>query len=235
MATPEHTPLGRGYENSLVYFHHVNDAWSFVAWSEKQCLGKDIIDLWTGDTPAHGLNNSRNCSQENQTGWDRCTYEDQLFADRVYQTIRPDPKPFFVFWAPRVAHSPLEVPEQQLSHFSFINDSARRYYHAMVYWVDEAIGNVTKQLKASGQWESTLLVLHADNGGPIYYSGCCGGNNHPLKGGKLSNWDGGIRSSAFVSGGLLPSSVRGTKLTGLMAGWDWYYRCLTSLRSTTMI
>ena len=29
MATYEHTPLGRGYQESLVYFHHVNDAWNF--------------------------------------------------------------------------------------------------------------------------------------------------------------------------------------------------------------
>ena len=25
MATPEHTPLGRGFESSLCYFHHAND------------------------------------------------------------------------------------------------------------------------------------------------------------------------------------------------------------------
>ena len=30
MATPQHTPLGRGYQKSLVYFHHVNDAWNMV-------------------------------------------------------------------------------------------------------------------------------------------------------------------------------------------------------------
>ena len=39
----------------------------------------DIVDLWEGDRPAlsRGLNNTRNCSQANQTG---CVYEDQLFA-----------------------------------------------------------------------------------------------------------------------------------------------------------
>ena len=107
----------------------MNDAWSFVAWSEKSCLGREIIDLWEDNAPAYGLNNSRNCSQANQSG---CVYEDQLFADRVMAAIRPDPKPFFVFWAPRVVHSPLEVPQKQLDHFGFIDDGARRVYHAMV-------------------------------------------------------------------------------------------------------
>ena len=27
MATPQHIPRGRGYQHSLVYYHHVNDAW----------------------------------------------------------------------------------------------------------------------------------------------------------------------------------------------------------------
>ena len=28
MATPRHTPLGRGYDSSLGYFHHSNDYYS---------------------------------------------------------------------------------------------------------------------------------------------------------------------------------------------------------------
>jgi len=94
----------------------------------------------------------------------------------------------------------------------------RRFYHAMVYFVDEAIGNVTKKLKTEGLWDNTLIVLHADNGGPIVQ----GANNYPLKGGKFSNWEGGVRVNAFVSGGLLPKAVRGTKQEALIAGWDWY-------------
>ena len=29
MATPDHTPLGRGYDQSLIYFHHANDYWTY--------------------------------------------------------------------------------------------------------------------------------------------------------------------------------------------------------------
>jgi hypothetical protein len=38
----------------------------------------------------------------------------------------------------------------------------------------------------------------------------------------MSNWDGGVRANAFVSGGFLPHKVRGTKYAGLIAIWDWY-------------
>jgi arylsulfatase B len=163
MATELHTPRGRGYQNSLVYYHHVNDAWTMVAWSEKQCMGVDVVDLWKDNAPAHGLNNSRSCSQDNQSG---CVYEDQLFSDRVLQAIREPNNtsaPFFIFWAPRIVHSPLQVPQLQLDQFSFIDDKARSIYHAMVYYIDEAIGNVTAELKGSGKWQNTLIVAHADN------------------------------------------------------------------------
>ena len=104
MATPEHTPRGRGYDHSLVYYHHTNDAWTMVAWSEKQCSGMDVTDLWMDEGPAHGLNNSRSCSQTNQTPG--CVYEDKLFTDRVMTAIQQQPsssskgssKPFFVLW-----------------------------------------------------------------------------------------------------------------------------------------
>ena len=31
MATIDHTPRGRGYEQSLIYFHHANDYWQYTA------------------------------------------------------------------------------------------------------------------------------------------------------------------------------------------------------------
>merc|ERR1740121_1141039 len=71
-------------------------------------------------------------------------------------------------------------------------------------------------------FNNTLIVFTSDNGGPIYRKGSVGANNFPLKGGKASNWEGGIRVNALASGGFLPPKVRGTKQEGLMAGWDWY-------------
>ncbi len=49
-----------------------------------------------------------------------------------------------------------------------------------------------------------------------------GGNNYPLRGGKYSQFEGGIRSTAFVSGGFLPEAVRGTQQSGMISIADWY-------------
>jgi len=116
----------------------------------------------------------------------------------------------------------LQVPQAFLDKFSFIDKDARRLYAAMVNHLDTSIGKVVDALKAKGLWDNLLLTFSSDNGGPIYGNGSAGANNYPLRGGKVSNWEGGVRVNAFASGGLIPTAQRGTKRTGLTAGWDWY-------------
>ena len=49
-----------------------------------------------------------------------------------------------------------------------------------------------------------------------------GSNNWPLRGGKYSKFEGGIRANSFASGGYLPAVVRGTVNKGIMHVADWY-------------
>jgi hypothetical protein len=61
-----------------------------------------------------------------------------------------------------------------------------------------------------------------DNGGNLGGSG----NNLPLRGGKFTFWEGGVRSLGFVTGGAaaLPSAVRGQSFDGIMHAADWWVR-----------
>ncbi len=232
MATPDHTPAGRGYDSGLGYYHHSNDYWTF-----KDTDGKpkaSMKDLWNFEPnvtdypgrPAKAKLNSPTCTQDHQKpttaeeldDW-VCVYEDTIFEERVKTTIRnhnPE-KPLFMFWATHIVHGPLQVPDEQFAKFSFIDNVGRQKYHSMVNFIDGAIGRVVDKLKDKGMYDNTLVVFTSDNGGPLP-----GANNYPLKGGKFSNWEGGIRSAAFVSGGFLPDSVRGTISDGLVGAWDWY-------------
>ena len=192
-----------------------------------------MTDLWADSAPAWGRNNSPACSQAAQEG---CVYEDALFTEFAIAEIEAhDPStPLYLYYAPHAVHDPLEVPTAYLEKFLFINNTARRNYAAMTHYVDEAIGNVTRALQAAGLWETTLLVISSDNGGPVYCGGpnwsCVhgdtalsgGANNHPLRGGKVSNWEGGVRVNALVSGGLVPPARRGAVEEGLIGVEDWY-------------
>jgi len=73
-------------------------------------------------------------------------------------------------------------------------------------------------LKRRGMWENTLLVYSPDNGG---YQGQ-GGDDTPLRGGKFSDFEGGVRVASFAAGGLIPKSMHGNSVSGLISIADWY-------------
>ena len=60
----------------------------------------------------------------------------------------------------------------------------------------------------------------ADNGGrPRPRSA---GNNWPLRGGKNTLWEGGIRGVGFVHSPLIPYEIRGSSNYGLIHVSDWF-------------
>ena len=206
IATLDHTPKGRGFNSSFGYFDHNNDYYTETTLPCRR--HGPMIDLWDFDHPAN---------TSNGTG-----YEEHLFAMRVMDIVNNhDPStPLFLYYAPHVVHAPLQVPDNYLNKFSFIDDHDRQYYHAMVNYLDDVVGNLTAALQKRGMWDNLLFVTISDNGGSLLPGG--GANNYPLKGGKGSDWQGGIRVNAFVSGGFLPQAMHGKKTDGYIHLADWY-------------
>eukprot|EP01084_Bolivina_argentea_P254030 426953_1 len=231
----EQLPHGRGYDTSFGYLNHQNDYWN-ESLSEKNnnlCDDQQVVDLWETSHPANTSNN---------TG----IYEEFLFAQHVYKHIddaanNPD-VPFFIFYASHISHNPNEVPKQYLTNWDNDEDvcsqipwevypgfdtSVPSNYHcrsitqSQVNLLDIIIGNITSKLKTNGQWNNTLIVFSADNGGPEYLNAAAS-NNFPLRGGKKVPFEGGIRVNAFVSGGFLPESRRGKIEHGILHITDWY-------------
>ena len=143
MATPDHTPEGRGYHTGMNYFHHDNDYWSMAYQLKCNVSGKvsNMIDLWrkppsaTGE-PAHGYNNT--CTTMNPAGGCPSTcvpgadgdrwwggYEDSLLEQQLLRMLdRHQPEvPLFVFWAPHIAHAPLQAPQHFIDLFDFMEPS----------------------------------------------------------------------------------------------------------------
>ena len=205
MAIPDHTPKGRGFDTSIGYFHHEND---YFSETEGECNGTPTVDLWNTDKPAMGMNGTN--------------YEECLFKECVLEVINNhDPStPLFVYYAPHIVHMPYEVPKAYLMKFCFIDDKLRRVYHTMVKYLDDNVGEILDALNKKGLWDNLLFITSSDNGGPV--STNHGGNNYPLKGGKHTDWQGGVRVNAFVSGGYLPEQMRGQKTEGYIHIADWY-------------
>ena len=101
------------------------------------------------------------------------------------------------------------------SHDLDVSNPARRTYCAMVTAMDEAIGNISSALKATGQDKNTLIIFTTDNGGQTLN----GGNNFPLRGNKATLWEGGTRGAAFIHGSML--AARGEVSSALVHVTDW--------------
>jgi arylsulfatase I/J len=121
----------------------------------------------------------------------------------------------FLFVAWQNNHPPLQVPEIYVQQQR--TKALQTKINGMTTFMDEAIGNVTDKLKERGMWNNTLIIFSGDNGGYLNN----GGNNTPFRGAKFSDFEGGTRVPAFVSGGLLSSSLRGKSTSELIHIADW--------------
>lgn len=255
MATPKHTPKGRGYDSSLGYFEHKNDFWTQLCYQSACChnfnskQGKNVLNHWEGPIPEefHGLNITDLWDTDKPAAnFNGTDYEEFIFIQRMQNIIDShDPSdPLFLFYAPHIAHCPLQVPQNYLDRLDFIEDdtdmckaqtpnilppsevppppfSCRRQYRAMVALLDDIIGNLTKSLRDRGMWDDLLVVFTSDNGGPVQLEES-GATNFPLRGGKYSDFEGGVRATAFVSGGYLPTNLRGVVRSQPIHIADWY-------------
>lgn len=101
--------------------------------------------------------------------------------------------PFFLYLAYNAPHSPLEAKEEDMEPYQFIKDGKRRKYAGMMAAVDRGVGNLVDALEVAGEFDNTLIIFTSDNGGKT----SLGASNHPLKKGKGSVSEGGIRVPMF--------------------------------------
>jgi len=191
----EYTPTYRGFDSFYGFYNYGGDHYTHKF--------SGALDFRDNKEPVKNLDG---------------TYGTFAFAERAKKVIEShnSSNPLFLYVAFQNAHEPVQSPKQYTDKHSFIKDITRRTYAGMVNIMDEAIGNITEAMKDSGLWEDTLMVFTTDNGGfPL-----SGGYNWPLRGGKFTLWEGGVRGVSFVHGNMLRK--KGVKCKELMHVTDWY-------------
>jgi arylsulfatase A-like enzyme len=87
-------------------------------------------------------------------------------------------------------HVPLFVSDK------FAGKSARGLYGDVIMEIDWSVGRIMEKLRELGLDERTLVVFTSDNGPWLGY-GIDGGSAGPLREGKGSTWEGGVRVPAI--------------------------------------
>ncbi len=111
----------------------------------------------------------------------------QRFTQSAVQFIEQNRNgPFFLYLPYTAPHVPLKASA------AFRGTSSRGLYGDVVQELDWGVGQVLDSLKRLGIDQNTLVIFTSDNG-PWREYGIDGGSAGPLRGGKKTAWEGGVR------------------------------------------
>jgi arylsulfatase A-like enzyme len=116
-------------------------------------------------------------------------------VEYVTRAARSD-RPYFLMLTPNAAHTPLMATQKYYDRFPQIADDRMRTYAAMISALDDMVGEVLDAVDASGEADNTIVFFLTDNGCAAYIPGIC--SCEPLRGGKLSHYEGGVRVPMMV-------------------------------------
>lgn len=193
---PKYLPINRGFDTSSGFLNGGEDHMT----QKRACA----VDFWKNDDvdPRNGT-------------YDAYHYRNDL-TDIFNNHDTQDP--FFLYLPLHNVHDPIEAPQEWLDVYPANSTcDKRRTYQAMVSVADNVTGHVVELLKKKAMWDNTLMVVSADNGGAP-----CEGSNYPLKGSKMTFFEGGVRALAFAGGGLIPDNMKGKSTDGFIHIADWY-------------
>lgn len=114
---------------------------------------------------------------------------DKIAREAAAWIVAHKDEPFFAYVPFSAPHAPIQAPREYVERFAHVEDPEQRVYYAMVAALDDAVGEILRALDTAGVADDTLVVFLSDNGAASY-TGIV--DNAPLKGGKLTNFEGGV-------------------------------------------
>jgi arylsulfatase A-like enzyme len=146
----------------------------------------------------------------------------------IAQAQQPNAKPMLMYFAHQEVHIPLMPPIDPSIDAVCANVTVtenRNRLCRMAVELDRNVGTFVEELKAARMWDDTLLWVTTDNGGMAAFQPAwpaSASSNYPLRAGKTTLFEGGVKGVGFVQGGrnVLPHAARGTAYGGLMHAVD---------------
>jgi uncharacterized sulfatase len=121
-------------------------------------------------------------------------------------------RPFFLYLAHSLPHIPLARSAE------FVGHSSAGMYGDVIEELDWSVGAVLDAVRAAGLERQTLVLFTSDNGPWLPFREH-GGSAGPLRQGKGTTWEGGVRTPALF---WWPGSIRPGIVTGIGSGLDLF-------------
>ncbi|MRG86586.1 LTA synthase family protein [Salinibacillus xinjiangensis] len=104
-----------------------------------------------------------NVNKENTIGWG---LNDKSFFDQSIKYLESMPKPFYSKFITLTNHHPFELDEKNANIDQFDSNSRTlNQYFPTVRYTDEAVKQFFEQLKESGLYEDSIIILYGDHYG----------------------------------------------------------------------
>lgn len=186
-------PINRGFDYQYGFY----EAYSLYM---RDTSHKDIINQRHKDFSdpfVWGKGRSGNCAiRKNHDVIEEEFYLTDRIAEEANDFIdRNKEKPFFLYVPFLAPHTPFQATKEYFDKLSHIEDRNKRVYNAMIWQLDDAVGSIMNHLESNGLMENTIVFFLSDNGGATYTEAT---DNAPLKGGKFTNFEGGLNVPFMV-------------------------------------
>jgi arylsulfatase A-like enzyme len=199
-------PLDRGFDTfygvlagATTYLQQVGPGDLHVKTAEDDRINRKSLPLFDGRTKV-----------------DPEGYLTDVFTDKAISFIgKPGSAPFFLYLAYTTPHAPLQASAAYMARVPAGGSDFQRVYHGMMLALDDGVGKLVAHLKATGQFDNTIIFFLSDNGCPSYVGGAC--SNAPHSGWKGYPWDGGIRVPYLMS---WPARIKPAVSTDIVSTLD---------------
>ncbi len=190
---PAYLPTQRGFDHQYGLWFGMIDYFSHER--------EGVLDWHRDDQP---------CKDEGYT-----THLIAKEACRIIREKNPD-KPLFLYLPFNAVHGPHQVPDSYCKPYQDLK-GVRRTYAGMMSAMDEAVGQVLAALDEMKIRDNTLIIFSSDNGGPSPGKVT---SNGPLRAGKGTIYEGGVRVCACVNWpGHIPA---GKTIDEPLHAVDWF-------------
>ncbi|MEE2935369.1 MAG: sulfatase [Planctomycetota bacterium] len=152
--------------------------------------------------------------------------EDRMAQEAIAFMEKHRDEPFFLNYWMFSVHAPFDAKRTLIDKYrkqvDQKNPQRSPTYAAMIGSMDDAVGTLLDTLDRLKLSDETIIMFASDNGGNMYneVDGTTPTSNVPLRGGKATMWEGGVRVPAIV---VYPEHVQaGSRSDEIIQSCDFY-------------